>query len=37
MECTETDWLLRARVTAWEGDTIVSERDFDSRIPRDLM
>ena len=37
MECTETEWLLRARVTAWEGDTLLSQRDFDNRIPRDLM
>lgn len=37
MECTETEWLLRARVVAWEGDEIVHERDFDRRIPRDLM
>lgn len=37
MECTETEWLLRAKVTAWEGDGILSERSFDCRIPRDFM
>lgn len=37
MECTATEWLLRARVTAWEGDEILSERDFEHRVPRDFM
>lgn len=37
MECTATEWLLRAKVTAWEGDRIVSERAFDHRVPRDFM
>lgn len=37
MSCTETEWHLRAEVTAWEGDRIVSERSFARVIPRDLM
>lgn len=37
MSCTETEWQLRAEVTAWEGDQIVSERSFERTIPRDFM
>ncbi len=37
MECSATEWQLRAKVTAWEGDRIVSERDFARNIPRDFM
>lgn len=37
MSCTETEWHLRAEVTAWEGDRIVSERSFARVLPRDLM
>ncbi|MFT4015061.1 MAG: CocE/NonD family hydrolase [Paracoccus sp. (in: a-proteobacteria)] len=37
MECSATDWILRAKVTAWEGERIVSERDFARTIARDMM
>ncbi|WP_312527912.1 CocE/NonD family hydrolase [Paracoccus sp. (in: a-proteobacteria)] len=37
MECSATDWILRAKVTAWEGDEIVSERSFERTIPRNFM
>lgn len=37
MECSLSEWILRAKVTAWEGEQIVSERDFNRRIKRDLM
>jgi putative CocE/NonD family hydrolase len=37
MECTQLDWILRARVTAWEGDQLVSEREFNRIVRRDMM
>ncbi len=37
MTCTETEWLIEARVTAHEGDALVFERHFERRIARDFM
>lgn len=37
MDCSEAEWKLRAKVTAWEGDAVVSDREFARSIPRDFM
>lgn len=34
MTCTREDFLLRARLAAWEGSALVFERDWDERVPR---
>nr|WP_316655094.1 CocE/NonD family hydrolase [uncultured Gellertiella sp.] len=37
MRATATDWLISARVSAYEGETLVHEKTWDKRIPRDFM
>ncbi len=37
MRATATDWLISARVTAFEDEKQVFEKSFDKRIPRDFM
>lgn len=35
--CTATDWLISARVRAFEGEAQVFEKAFEKAIPRDFM
>lgn len=35
ISCTADDFVLHARLQAWEGDELVFERDWDRHIPRD--
>lgn len=37
MTCTREAWILHAVVAAWDGDGLVSKREFNHRIPRDFM
>ena len=37
LRVTETDWLISARVTAFEDDKQVHEKSWERRIPRDFM
>jgi putative CocE/NonD family hydrolase len=37
LRATLTDWLIAARVTAFEGDRQVHEKSWEKRIPRDFM
>lgn len=37
MSCTADAFLLRASMRAWEGDAKVCERDWEHRIPRQLV
>lgn len=37
LSCTRDDFLLRATLRAWEGDSEVCHRDWDRSIPRDLV
>lgn len=38
LSCTKQDWLIAAKVTAFEGETMIFERDFpETRIARDFM
>jgi hypothetical protein len=34
MTATASEFVFRARLTAWEGERLVFERDFDERVPR---
>jgi predicted acyl esterase len=34
VSCTQRDFLIRARLEAYEGDARVFERDFEERVPR---
>ncbi len=32
---TKTDWKIRARLRAWEGENLIQEQEWDETIPRD--
>ncbi|RKF17301.1 CocE/NonD family hydrolase [Roseovarius spongiae] len=34
---TATDWKIRARLRAWDGDELAHEQDWSETIPRDLV
>ncbi|MGZ5119979.1 MAG: hypothetical protein ACXWIH_28460, partial [Burkholderiales bacterium] len=34
VSCTKRDFVIRARLEAYEGDDKVFERDFEERVPR---
>ena len=37
MRCTQTDWIITASVTAFEGEREIFAKSFEKRIPRDFM
>ncbi len=37
MSCTHDDFLLRATMQAWDGETKVCDREWDYSVPRDLL
>jgi hypothetical protein len=37
MRCDAQNFIVSARIEAYEGETLVFERDFEEMIPRDLL
>lgn len=37
MRCTKEDWFISAKISAWEGDDLLTEREFARQIPRNFM
>ena len=37
MTATATHLRMQARLTAWEGGTVVFERDWDEEVARDFV
>ena len=37
LRCTKDEWILTAKLTAYEGEKLIFERDFAKNIPRDFM
>jgi hypothetical protein len=37
MHCDAQNFFVSARIEAYEGETLVFERDFEETIPRDLL
>ena len=37
MRCDAQNFIVSARIEAYEGETLVFERDFEEKIPRDLL
>ena len=37
MSCDVATFFLRGRLEAWEGDSLVYEREVDEAVPRDFM
>jgi uncharacterized protein len=37
MSCTHDDFLLWATMQAWDGETKICDREWDYRVPRDLV
>lgn len=37
MRCTKEDWLISAKVSAWEGEDLLIEREYARQIPRNFM